>query len=339
MTRVADLTTPVLVVNGPVLAANLDRMSAALPGSRLRPHVKAHKCTALAREQAARGHTHFTGATPRELVGLARAGVGDDLLLANESVDGVRLGALATCGPDVTVAIDSTETLAAAVAAGVGNVLIDVNVGMPRCGCAPEDAGPLADAARAAGLAVSGVMGYEGHAVLVENRGTRTEHTSKAMDLLARAHADVGGDIVSAGGTGTYDINTVATEIQAGSYALMDTAYAHLDLPFERALAVAATIVHVAAKYAVADCGLKALGMDHGNPTIDHAEVWFCSDEHITFAPVQAVEVGDGVLVWPAHVDPTVAYHDRMHIAEAAHVEAAIIDEWAVDLRGWDVSA
>jgi D-serine deaminase-like pyridoxal phosphate-dependent protein len=63
-------------------------MSRALPGERLRPHVKAHKCTELAREQAARGHTHFTGATPRELVGLARAGVGDDLLLANECVNG-----------------------------------------------------------------------------------------------------------------------------------------------------------------------------------------------------------------------------------------------------------
>ena len=39
---------------------NLDTMTAALPGARLRPHVKAHKCTALAREQARRGHTHFT---------------------------------------------------------------------------------------------------------------------------------------------------------------------------------------------------------------------------------------------------------------------------------------
>ena len=55
------------------LTHNLDTMTAALPGARLRPHVKAHKCTALAREQARRGHTHFTAATPREIVGLAHA--------------------------------------------------------------------------------------------------------------------------------------------------------------------------------------------------------------------------------------------------------------------------
>ena len=72
--------------------------------------------------------------------------------------------------------------------------------------------------------------------------------------------------IVSGGGTGTYDVNTVATEIQAGSYALMDTAYAKLDIPFAPALAVVATVIHTNPKWSVADCGLKALGMDHGNP-------------------------------------------------------------------------
>ena len=91
VTTVADLSTPALVVDTTALAHNLDTMTAALPGARLRPHVKAHKCTALALEQARRGHTHFTAATPREIVGLARAGLGDDLLLANETVDAGRL--------------------------------------------------------------------------------------------------------------------------------------------------------------------------------------------------------------------------------------------------------
>ena len=118
--------------------------------------------------------------------------------------------------------------------------------------------------------------------------------------------------MISAGGTGTYDINTAATEIQAGSYALMDTAYAKLGLPFGQALSVLATVVSVSPGWAVADCGAKAVGMDHGNPTIDGAEVWFCSDEHVTFAPGQRLEVGAQVRVIPAHVDPTVAYHDRM---------------------------
>src|SRR6476659_4860904 len=96
--RVADIPTPALVVDGAALARNLDTMAAALPGSRLRPHVKAHKCTALAREQAALGHSSFTCATPREIIGMGRAGMPDDLLLANEVADASRLRAMAECG-------------------------------------------------------------------------------------------------------------------------------------------------------------------------------------------------------------------------------------------------
>jgi len=335
--RVADLQTPALVVDTHALAHNLDTMASARPGALLRPHVKAHKCTALAREQAARGHRSFTGATPRELAGLAAAGLGDDLLLANETVDEERLAALVRTGARVTVAVDSTATIDAAARAGVREVLVDVNVGMPRCGCAPDRAGAIADKARAAALAVRGVMGYEGQVVGLPDRADRVAKTKGAMDALARAHEATGGDVVSAGGTGTYDVNELATEVQAGSYALMDTAYAALDLPFDIALRVVATVVHVAPKYAVADCGLKALGMDHGNPDVEHGTVWFCSDEHVTFAPDAAVQVGDRVLVRPAHVDPTVAYHDRMHLADGADLDARVVDEWAVDLRGWRV--
>ena len=70
-------------------------MAEALPGDRLRPHVKAHKCTALATRQAGLGNTRFTCATVKEMEGMARAGLGDDLLLANEVADASRLGALA----------------------------------------------------------------------------------------------------------------------------------------------------------------------------------------------------------------------------------------------------
>ncbi len=334
--RVADLPTPALVVNTPAITRNLDTMSAALPGARLRPHVKAHKCTALAREQATRGHVGFTCATPRELLGLADAGLTENLLLANESVADARLRAMADCGANVTVAVDSEATIDAAARNGINNVLIDVNVGIPRCGIPADEAGALADVARARGLTVLGTMGYEGHAVLVPDRAERTTLTDTSMATLERAHAAVGGNILSGGGTGTYDVNTTATEIQAGSYALMDTAYAKLGIPFELALAVVATVIHTNAKWSVADCGLKALGMDHGDPTIDDATVIFCSDEHVTFAPNTPVRVGDRVLVWPAHIDPTVAYHDAMHLADGPGVDASVIDRWAVDLRGWD---
>ena len=326
--RIHELNTPALVVDAAALERNLARMSAALPGPRLRPHVKAHKSTALAARQAAHGHRHFCCATVREMEGMAKAGLGEDLLLANEVLDARRLGALAA---RVTVAVDSAETIEAAVRGGVRECLIDVNVGLPRCGCRPEDAGRLAELARRRGLSVRGVMGYEGHVVGVAEREKREQGCAASMALLAAAHRDVGGEVISAGGTGTFDCNRVASEIQAGSYALMDTAYAKLGLPFELAFAVLATVVSVSEKYAVADCGLKALGMDHGNPEIAGARVWFCSDEHVTFAPERALRPGERVRVLPAHVDPTLAYHERLYVCDGEQV----IDTLAIDLRGW----
>jgi D-threonine aldolase len=104
---------------------------------------------------------------------------------------------------------------------------------------------------------------------------------------------------------------------------------------FRPALYVLATVISANDKHAVADCGLKALGMDHGNPTIDDATVWLVSDEHVTFKPDRPLRAGDVVRVWPAHVDPTVALHERMHVAAGADTGAAVIDTWDVDLRGW----
>jgi D-serine deaminase-like pyridoxal phosphate-dependent protein len=85
--------------------------------------------------------------------------------------------------------------------------------------------------------------------------------------------------------------------------------------------------------WVVADVGLKSLGMDHGNPAIPGSTVWFCSDEHTTFAPDEprSVRVGDRVRVLPAHVDPTVALHQRMHLVDGED----ILETWPVDLRGW----
>src|SRR5690606_29326674 len=86
--------------------------------------------------------------------------------------------------------------------------------------------------------------------------------------------------------------------------------------------------------YAVADVGLKALGMDHGPPTITGHRVWFCSDEHVTFAPAGDTalpDVGDLVRVTPSHVDPTVARHERFAVVRGHE----LVDQWDIDLRHW----
>lgn len=335
--NVHDLPTPALLVGVEAFEHNVATMAAALPGDRLRPHVKAFKSTALAHELAVAGHHGFCCATVREMEGMARAGLGHDLLLANEVVDVRRLQALTTGAPDarLTVAVDSAETLEAAARGGVPEVLIDVNVGLPRCGCPPADAGRLAEQARSMGLEVRGVMGYEGHLMMAEP-AKKEALVEQAMSVLLGASADVGGEVVSGGGTGTYAVNRWCTEIQAGSFTLMDTQYGSAGLPFRQAVFLWLTVVSVnpGGGFAVADGGLKSLGMDHGPPEVVDHKIWFCSDEHITFGPGPGGSlpaVGDRVRVAPSHVDPTVAYHERMHVVRGEE----IVDTWEIDLRGW----
>ncbi len=340
--RLDDLPTPAVVIDADVLETNLRVMSARHPGDTLRPHVKAHKCTALAAAQRAVGHRSFTCATPREVVGMAAAGLGDDLLLANEVVDRARLRAMVEAedrfGAMVTVAVDSAETVDAAAEAGVRRVLVDVDVGLPRCGCPVDDAGRLAARAVSRGLEVRGVMGYEGHLMVVADPDEQRRRVDEAVDRLLSAHDRVrregGGPVVSAGGTGSHHLHRLrpgVTEVQAGSYALMDSHYAAHGHPFGQACHLLGTVVSVSLRHAVADVGLKAMGMDHGPPTTSAGAVWFLSDEHLTFAPALPVRVGDRIRVVPAHIDPTMAMHEVAWLARGDEV----VDRWSIDLRGW----
>lgn len=270
---------------------------------------------------------------------MAAAGLGDDLLLANEVLDPARLAAMAAVqdAARITIAVDSPETVDAAARAGLRNVVIDVNIGLPRCGCRPSEAGRIADLARVSGLEVRGVMGYEGHLMVMDDPASQREKVAEAVDRLLSAHAEVGGEIISAGGTGTFHLHDRVTEVQAGSYALMDTHYGKIGSPFVQACFVIGTVVSANAKFAVADVGLKAMGMDHGNPSLETfdgqgADVWFLSDEHITFVPHAGVAaVGDRVRVVPAHIDPTMAMHEVAWLVSGHEV----VDRWSVDLRGW----
>lgn len=357
MTDLASVSTPALVVDLAAFNHNLDVMSRARPATTLRPHVKAHKCTSLASRQATLGHTAFTCATPREVIGMARAGLGSDLLLANETVDPKRLAAMAALdNAMVTVAVDSSATIEAAAQAGIRHVLIDVNVGLPRCGCRPEDAATLAALSMTHGLNVRGVMGYEGHLMAMTDRADQSAKVHASMQTLVetfdvvRAIAGENCTIISAGGTGTFDLYNASdpvlsrvNEVQAGSYALMDSHYGSQGLPFRQAVFVIGTVISQGTGWFVADVGLKSLGMDHGNPTIPGASVWFCSDEHVTFSLSEdstTLAIGDRVAIVPAHVDPTVSQHEQMlvvdgRIAHGSLMDAQVIETWPVDLRGW----
>jgi len=351
----AEVPTPALIVEVAALDRNIAWMAAFFAGlaCKLRPHVKAHKTPVIARRQLAAGScTGLTCATLREAEAVAE--FCDDVLIANEIVTADKCGRAAALARSrrVTVAVDSEEGVqalaAAAAAAGtVVGVLVDVNVGQMRCGVLPgEPAVTLAAlAARTSNLELRGVMGYEGHVQPVRDRAERTAQAQRAMAALVDTAARVRAaglpcDVVSAGGTGTFDISsrvTGVTEIQAGSYALMDTDYGDVGVPFEQAFFVLGTIVsRPAPERCVADAGHKSTTKDHALPRvhgIEGASVTSLNDEHAIMAipPDCTIRIGDRVRLIPSHTDPTMNLHDVIYAVEGER----IVDVWPISARGY----
>jgi D-serine deaminase-like pyridoxal phosphate-dependent protein len=355
--KISEIPTPALVVDLPAMQRNIERMAAyyAARSCKLRPHFKAHKTPAIAKRQLAAGScTGITCATIGEAEVVVREGVTRDVLIANEVIGpgkAQRTAALASdC--DLIVAVDSQfalDDLAKAVRAAGTTVgaLVDINVGLPRCGVAPgEPALELARAIDASDVVeLRGAMGYEGHVMNFRERAEREEKTQKAMDRLLSSvrmirEAGLRCDIVSAGGTCTFDITGAMegiTEIQAGTYVLMDSFYMYEDLPFELAFSILGTVLsRPRPDLCVTDAGHKAATMDHGNPPvkgIEGASVLFLSDEHATIAipPDSAVSPGDRIELYGSHIDPTINLHDLIYAIEGDDV----VETWPVAARGY----
>jgi D-serine deaminase-like pyridoxal phosphate-dependent protein len=350
-----DISTPALVLDVAALDRNIARMAAFFADGpcRLRPHFKAHKTPEIARRQLAAGScTGLTCAT----VGEAEivSGFCDDLLLANEVIAAVKCARVAALARKVriTVAVDSVEGLealsrAASDAGAHVGVLVDLNVGQGRCGVEPGEAALMLArrAARSSGIELRGVMGYEGHLQPIRDRAERESRTREAMSGLVATAAmirDAGlpCEVVSAGGTGTYDISgriEGITEIQAGSYALMDTDYGGVGVPFEPAFWLLGTVVsRPTRERCVADCGHKSTTKDHGYPSvrgIPGATVTALNDEHATIAtpPDSQLAIGDLVELLPSHTDPTVNLHDIFYVVK----DDRVIDVWRIAARGY----
>ena len=338
MRKLSDLPTPYLAIDLEIFYQNLETMGAYKSGSQLRPHVKAFKSTAVAAILKDFGYSNFCCATVREMEGMVAAGIANDILLAKDTFDTNRLGSLVDQGANITVAVDSAETIKAAFNGGVRNVLIDVNVGLPRCGCDISEVSQLSKYAKQIGLNVRGVMGYEGHLMFTESRDDRRDGVEISMSVLQEAHSITGGEVISAGGTGTFDLNSFATEIQAGSFLFMDTRYASLDLPFLESLWVVSKVISVEKdrRRAVCDAGVKSFSMDYGKPSLEDCVIGFCSDEHTVILPKEKegtinFKVGDLVQLRTSHVDPTVAKHPKLF----GVIDGLVHEEWKVDLRDW----
>jgi D-serine deaminase-like pyridoxal phosphate-dependent protein len=353
---IADIPTPALLLDIAGMERNIRRMADFFADSvcKVRPHFKAHKTPEIARWQLAAGScTGLTCATVGEAEVVSE--FCDDILIANQVIGRdklARVAAIARRGIDIKIAVDSIEGLdqvakAAEDAGAEVGVIVDVNVGMPRCGVAPgEPAAALAKRiSDTANVRLRGAMGYEGHVVGIPDRAKRAPAGQRALEGLiasvqAICEAGLPCDIVSAGGTGTYDITgriPGITEVQAGSYVLMDTAYGKLDIPFEQAMWVLGTVVsRPNPVLCVLDSGHKSCTEDHGNPSvrdIDGASVMFLSDEHasITLPADSPLKVGDRVQLVPSHIDPTINLHDVFYALEGDKVAGV----WPISARGY----
>ena len=353
---IAELDTPALLVDLDALERNIIKMADFFSNRpvALRPHAKTHKCPQIALRQLAAGAIGITCAKVAEAEVMAAAGV-RDILIANQVTGEVKIDRLTDLAAhaDLMVAVDygaNVADLAAACKAKgvVLRVLVEVDIGMGRCGVTPGEAAltlarQVADEAQ---LQFAGLMGYEGHLVMVEDRGERRQRVGEAFmalaetrDLLEQNGLQVA--IVSGGGTGTYDLTSqvpAVTEIQAGSYVFMDSTYRRIRPEFEPALTVLTTVVSRSDPgRLVTDAGLKMMTKEFGWPQpldVPFASVQYLSEEHGVLSLARPEEValrpGDKVRFLPSHCCTTVNLHDVFHVVQ----DGRLVDCWPVAGRG-----
>ena len=351
-----EIDTPVLLVDLDALESNIEKMAQHFKeaGKQLRPHTKSHKTPAIALQQLEAGAIGITCAKPGEAEVMADAGI-QDILIANEVIGPQKIQRLmdlaARC--DIMFAVDDPANLtaiaAAASARGVSpRVLIEVNIGHNRCGLTPgsQVVALARQAVDSPGVRFAGLMGYEGHIIDLEDKQTRDGGARECLQRLVDAREDVEKagievEICSSSGTGDYYVGLAydgITEIQAGSYALMDAAYGKLNLGFKNALTVLTMVTsRPSPEQVITDAGLKSVTPEHGLPPVkdrDDLEVHALSEEHgrlrTLSGPCEDLKAGDLLEFIPGHGCTTVNLHDQLYAIRDGRLEAI----WEIAGRG-----
>ena len=353
---VDEIDTPALIVDLDAFEANLDLMAASLEGTgaRLRAHAKTHKSPVIAKLQMARGAVGQCVQKVGEAEILAWSGV-SDILVTNQVVGASKLARLCALAAITRIAVcadDVRQVASLSAAAGAAGielpVLVEIDVGMGRCGVPPgPEAVALAQAIDAApNLRFGGLQAYHGSAQHMRTPAERQAAITEAAGAARRTVEQLrqqGLDcpIVGGAGTGTYGLEVASgiyTEIQAGSYVFMDADYARNQggPTFRQALFVLSTVMSTALDgVAVVDAGLKALAVDSGLPLVwERPGLTYAgaSDEHgkLTCAPGAAPGLGEKLLLVPGHCDPTVDRYDWYVGVRAGRVACL----WPVAARG-----
>jgi D-serine deaminase-like pyridoxal phosphate-dependent protein len=350
--RREDLVTPALVLDIDAAQRNIDRMANGLRelnSATIRPHYKTHKSPELARRQVAAGAVGLSTATVWEAVVLAEAGL-DDLFVVNTVTHPAKIDALTRLARDhrILVAADDLSNVAALSAAAVRagsslGVLVEVDTGMDRCGA--DTAEQALDLARliadSPGLTMEGITGYEGHCSLTLDDGLRRERQLAAMTFFVSVAtfleaAGIECPIRSAGGVSTWQWTAAhpgITEIQAGTYVVMDNYHGQMVPGFERSLTVQATVISRRSGKVIVDAGSKSIA-DPANATIvghDHPFFRFDEEHGIFTAPSgSSLRAGDPVALVPGYSPTTVNWYDVFHVVR----DDVVIDIWPVTPRG-----
>lgn len=356
------IDTPALVLDLDAFEFNLARMAAfaAEAGIGLRPHAKTHRCAAVALRQIAAGAVGQCVQTVGEAEALVAGGV-RDVICTNEILAPAKLDRLARLATTARVGllVDSPEGVEAAsrAAAAAGSeldILVEIEVGMGRCGIEPGR--PAASLARlvadAPALRFRGLQAYNGKAQHIRAHAGRREAVERAAAAVRETMAALAADgltaaVIGGAGTGTFRLEAAAglwTEIQVGSYVFMDREYATLEREDERvapefhhALFILAEVISTPASgRAVANAGLKVMTTEQGRPLVfgrPEVEVASVSDEHALMLHPEgegAFALGDRVRLVPGHCDPTVNLHDWIVAVRNGRVE----EIWPVTARG-----
>lgn len=342
------LDTPALLLDLDAFEHNADTMATHIMarGLNWRPHAKAFKSPTIAHRLRAMGATGVTVAKVSEAEIMAGAGI-EDLLIAHMVVGPAKAARLAALQriANVRATVDSPLQLPALSEAARNadvsiGLLIDVNLGMDRTGVeTPEAAVALAKAIFAApGIRLDGLMGYEGHTLLIPDPDAKREAIRQAIGRLREAvkavkAAGFSCPIVSAGGTGSYQFTADEpglTELQAGGGVFSCRYYTELcQVAGHRpALTVLATVVsRPAPDRVILDIGQKSISGYRASPVLPdfpRSAVETLSAEHTTVSiPADtALAIGDRVQVIPGYSDFTFVLHDRVLAHRQGRVEA-----------------
>jgi D-serine deaminase-like pyridoxal phosphate-dependent protein len=347
-----ELITPALVLDIDAAQRNIDHMASELKqmgAATIRPHYKTHKSPDLARRQLRAGAGGLSMATVWEAAILAAAGM-DDLFVVNTVAHPAKLRVLAELAREhrVLVAVDEAANTAAQSAAAVTagstlGIMVEVDTGMDRCGV--DSAADCLAVARQVmdlpGLRFEGITGYEGHCSLTPDHDLRHERQREAMKFftgvaeLLEAHG-IPCPIRSAGGIATWNWTAAypgLTEIQAGTYVVMDNFHGQMAPGFEHSLTIQATVISRQSGKVIVDAGNKSVA-DPADVTMvghDHKVLRF-DEEHGIFdaAEGSALRVGDPVALVPGYSPSTVNWYDAYHVVH----EDVVVDIWPIIPRG-----